>query len=145
MSILSNAIHDIVGGMSPVAVWNKYRPQVDAWEHAVVSAASPDTQAAIHEASSMVRQGLSDAIALGDTMAGPLLTGAADAINTAFASMASAYLGPFSGVVSKAEHDAVNKLRDGLKAQIDAMALQYMAVRAAVQPAAPANPTPEQH
>lgn len=139
MSILSQAKNDVRAGMSLAAVWAKYAPQVVRWGDQVKGKMSPDAAAAIDATVADVKQGLSDAIGIADQLSHPLIDGAADVINTAFAGAASAYLGPFAGVVSKAEHDGLLRLAAGLKAQIDAAALQYMAARVApvVVPAVP--------
>jgi hypothetical protein len=139
MSILSQAKNDLVAGMSPAAVWAKYAPQVVQYGAQIKAKMSPQAQAAIDASVASVKQGLSDSIGLADSLSHPLIDGAADTINAAFFGVASAYLGPFSGIVSAAEHDAVKRLADGLKAQIDAAALQYMAQRVTTAPAAPAK------
>lgn len=110
--------------------------QIEAWAAQTVDAnpALAETAGAVV---SDLKQAASDAIGAADSMAGPLLAAGADVVSQAFDVAAKAYLGPFGAVVSPAAHDAIDRIRDGLKAAIDAEAL---ALKASLAPATASTP-----
>lgn len=131
MSIISQLLHGKI-------TWQTAARQIEAWGAKTVGD-SPALIGATSVVISDLKQAASNAIMLADSMAGPLLAAGADAVNAAFTVAATKYLGPFGAVVSPAAHDAIDKIRDGLKAEIDAAA---MAMKASLAPAPGATAAP---
>lgn len=109
--------------------------EVVQWGEGLIAKSPPAVHAAITAAVADVKQAASDAITIGDTLAGPLIDSAADTVGTAFAGAATAYLGPFGAAVTPAALDAIDKIRDGLKAELDTLALQMKSQLASAAPA----------
>jgi hypothetical protein len=112
--------------------------EVEDWAANLVSKSPPAVHQAIGSLVADVKQAASDALSVGDTLAGPLINTAADAAGSAFSAAASAYLGPFGGVVTPAALDAIDRIRDGVKAELDTLALELKSQLATASPAAPA-------
>ena len=112
--------------------------QVEQWVAGLIAKSPPAIHDAINAIASDVKRAASDAITIGDSLAGPLINTAADTVGTAFVTAATAYLGPFGGVVTPAGLDAIDRIRDGVKAELDTLALQ---MKAQLAGAAPAHPT----
>lgn len=119
MSIFSNLFHGRI-------TWQTAASQIETWAQQSV-AANPALQATAADVMTELKQAASDAIATADTLAGPLLAAGADVVAGAFNVAATSYLGPFGAVASSASHDAVMRIRDGLKAAIDAEAAALIA------------------
>lgn len=119
MSILSQLFRGKI-------TWSQAESQIDAWA-TQTEAQVPGLTALTGAVAADLKQAASDAIATADTLAGPLLAAGADAVSVAFTAAATAYLGPFGAVVSPAAHDAIGKIRDGLKAALDAEAAALIA------------------
>lgn len=137
MSILSVAVRSILAGENPFTAFKQAATQVEDWGAKIKAQLPASVQTFIDDEVASIKQGASDAISLADTLAGPFLNDAADAVNGAFVALVDPYLGPFSGVVNKAEIDMVFKLRDHLKAQLDQEALALLASRTAQVQSAP--------
>ena len=105
--------------------------QAEAWGAAIIAKAPASVHAAINAAVVDVKQAASDAVGAADTLAGPIIDGAAQAAGSAFAAAASAYLGPVGGAVTPAALDAIDRIRDGVKAELDTLALQLKSQLAA--------------
>jgi len=108
--------------------------EVEDWAASLIARSPAAAQQAITAVVSDVKQAASDALSVGDTLAGPLINSAADAAGSAFSAAASAYLGPFGGVVTPAALDAIDRIRDGVKAELDTLALQLKSQLAAAAP-----------
>lgn len=144
MSILSVAVHAILNGENPFTVFRTAETEVEAWGEKINAHLPAAVQSFIADEVSAVKKGASDAIALADTLAGPFLNAGADTINGAFVAVAAPYLGPFTGMVTKAEVDMVNKLRDHFVAELHQEALALLAQRATpLAPAVAAPPVPQ--
>lgn len=130
MSILSVAVHAILNGQNPFKVFSAAATQAEAWGENIKKQLPVEVQALIDDQVSVVKQGISAGVQLADKMAGPFLNNAEDGVNSAFVSLVSPYLGPFTGVVTKAEIDMVTSLRDHLIAGIHAEALSLLNQRA---------------
>lgn len=98
--------------------------QAEAWGATIIAKAPTSVRAAVTAAVSDVKQAASEAVSAADTLAGPIINSAAQAAGSAFAAAASAYLGPVGGAVTPAALDAIDKIRDGVKAELDTLALQ---------------------
>lgn len=131
MSILSELFRGKI-------TWQTAKQEIEAWTTQTV-AHNPDLQETASAVMTDLKQAASDAIATADTLAGPLLATGADAVAAAFTTAATTYLGPFGGIASAASHDAIAKIRDGLKAALDAEAA---ALIASLKPAASAPVAP---
>lgn len=107
--------------------WETAKTQIEGWVTQVSAHMPNEGQAVLGQVLVDAKQAASDAISLADTMAGPLLATGAEAVNAAFDVAAKAYLGPLGPVVSPAAHDAIDRIRDGLKAELDAAALALKA------------------
>lgn len=118
--------------------WSQAESQIEAWA-TKTEAQIPGLTATVGGVMTDLKQAASDAIATADTLAGPLLATGADAVSAAFTTAATAYLGPFGAIASAASHDAIAKIRDGLKAALDAEAA---ALIASLKPA-PATAVPQ--
>jgi hypothetical protein len=93
---------------------------------------------AIDAALSIAKQGASDAIASADKAEGPVITAAATALQGAFRTAATAYLGPvIGGALTGPVSDGIDRIRDQLIAEIHTEALYLKAKLAA--PVAPAK------
>ena len=138
MSILSQLIHGKI-------TWAQALTDIEAWAGALLDKAPLPIHDAINAAVKDVKQGASDAIALGDTLAGPLIDTAASAAGIAFKAAVTTYLGPFGATVTPAGLDAIDRIRDGVIAELHVLALQAKAGLAgfdensAVNPHAPAK------
>lgn len=119
MSIFSNLFRGKI-------TWETAETQIEAWASQTVGA-NPALTGIVSGVTADLKQAASDAIATADTLAGPLLAAGADAVSTAFTTAATAYLGPFGNVASAAAHDSIAKIRDGLKAALDAEAAALIA------------------
>lgn len=119
MSILSNLFRGKI-------TWATAETQIDTWAQQT-EAQVPGLTAITGAVTADLKQAASDAIATADTLAGPLLATGADIVAAAFTTAATTYLGPFGAVVSPAAHDAINKIRDGLKAALNAEAASLIA------------------
>jgi hypothetical protein len=108
--------------------------QAEAWGAAIIAKAPASVQTAVNATVSDVKQAASDAVSAADTLAGPIIDTAAQAAGSAFAAAASAYLGPLGGVVTPAALDAIDKIRDGVKAELDTLALQLKSQLATSSP-----------
>ena len=128
MSILSDLFRGKIS-------WSTAEKEIETWTQQTVAANPTLTQTA-GAVMADLKQAASDAISTADTLAGPLLATGADAVSAAFTTAATAYLGPFGAVVSPAANDAITKIRDGLKAVLDAEAA---ALIAQLKPPAPAQ------
>lgn len=131
MSIFSQLYHGKI-------TWQTAASQIETWTQQTV-AHSPALEATASAVMTDLKQAASDAIATADTLAGPLLATGADIVAGAFSTAATAYLGPFGAIASAASHDAIAKIRDGLKAAIDGEAAAMIATLkpgTAVPPAA---------
>ncbi len=127
MSILSDLFRGKI-------TWDTAKTEIESWATKTESQIPGATELA-GAVTADLKQAASDAISMADTLAGPLLATGADAVSAAFTTAATAYLGPFGAVVSPAAHDAIAKIRDGLKAALDAEAA---ALIASLKPAGPA-------
>ncbi|MFI4974028.1 MAG: hypothetical protein ACHP84_05780 [Caulobacterales bacterium] len=116
--------------------------KIEAWGESILAKAPASVQAAVRGAVADVKHAASDAVTVADTLAGPLISGAADTIGTAFATAASAYLGPFGSVVTPAALDAIDRIRDGIKAELDTLALELKAQLAGAAPGQTSTSTP---
>ena len=111
MSILSQLFHGKI-------TWQTAATQIGAWTSKIVDG-NPALTAAASAVMVDLKQAASDAITTADTMAGPLLAEGADVVSAAFTTAATAYLGPLGVALTPAAHDAIDRIRDGLKAAID--------------------------
>lgn len=134
MSILSQLFRGKI-------TWSAAETQIETWA-TQTEAQVPGLTAITGAVMTDLKQAASDAIATADTLAGPLLATGADAVAAAFTTAATAYLGPFGAVVSPAAHDAIAKIRDGLKAALDAEAASLIA---SLKPSVAQNATPPQN
>ena len=116
--------------------WSTAEAQIESWASQTVTN-NPALTATAGAVMADLKQAASDAIATADTLAGPLLATGAAVVGTAFTTAATAYLGPFSGEVTPAVLDAIAKIRDGLKASLDAEAASLIA---SLKPAPAAAP-----
>jgi hypothetical protein len=108
--------------------WTQAVTEIDSWAEGLFAKTSPEFHTAIAAAVTDVKQGASDAISLADTLAGPLITTAAAAAGTAFTVAVNTYLGPAaSAAVSPSAVDAIDKIRDGVIAELNTLALQAKA------------------
>lgn len=119
MSIISQLLRGKI-------TWSEAESQIEDWAKKVVDG-NPALTALGGEVMVDLKQAASDAITTADTLAGPLLATGADVVAGAFNVAAKAYLGPFGAAISPAAHDAIMKIRDGLKAAIDAEAMALQA------------------
>lgn len=119
--------------------WDQAKTKIETWISQVSSGLPATAQAALGEVLTDAKQAASDAITLADTMAGPLLADGADAVEAAFDVAAKAYLGPLGTLITPAVHDSIDRIRDGLKAAIDAKALQLKATLMPATTGAPAK------
>lgn len=135
MSILSQLFRGKI-------TWGEAETQINDWAVKTESQV-PGLTAITGTVVADLKQAASDAIATADTLAGPLLATGADAVSAAFTTAATTYLGPFGAVVSPAAHDAINKIRDGLKAALDAEAASLIAsLKPAAVPVQVSPPAP---
>lgn len=97
---------------------------------------SPVLQALAQTEVAIFKQAASNAIAMVDTAAAPLINTSAAVINAETKTLLSAYLGPAAVMLTPAVSDAINVARDALIAEVHAAALAFKA-DLAVMPAAP--------
>lgn len=120
--------------------WEQAKAQIEGDVSKISNMLPPESAAVMGVVLADAKQAASNAIDLADSMAAPLLATGALAVGAAFDVAAKAYLGPLGPIVSPAAHDAIDRIRDGLKAEIDASALALKAQLAApVAPAASAK------
>ncbi len=113
---------------------------IEAWGESILAKAPPSVQTAVAGAVGDVKQAASDAVTAADTLAGPLISTAASAVGVAFSTAAATYLGPLGVAVTPAALDAIDRIRDGIKAELDTLALQTKAQLAGSAPAQSATP-----
>jgi hypothetical protein len=112
--------------------WTQAETEIDSWVKALFEKTPPAVQAALTAAVNDVKQGASDAISLADTLAGPIIDTAASAAGAAFTTAINSYLGPAGAVVTPVGIDAIDKVRDGIIAELNTLALQAKAALAGV-------------
>lgn len=119
--------------------WAEATKQAGAYISAFASK-SPVLQALAQTEVAIFKQAASNAIAMVDTAAAPLINSSAAIINAETKALLTAYLGPVGAVIlTPATTDAINVARDALIAEVHAAALAFKA-DLAVQPASPAAP-----
>lgn len=119
--------------------WSQAETEIENWASQTVTN-NPALEATAGAVMADLKQAASDAIATADTLAGPLLATGATVVGTAFTTAVTAYLGPLAAAVNPAGLDAIAKIRDGLKAALDAEAASLIA---SLKPAVPAPSAPE--
>ena len=129
MSILSDL-------RSKAKTWLDAHPAIEGWGEKIKAAVSPVFHATVDAEVSLAKQMASNAIDAADRAEGPVLNGATEVLGTAFAGAASEYLGPaMGGVATKVAMDGLDRLRDGMIAELHIICLQTKAMLAANQPA----------
>lgn len=106
--------------------WSQAESQIESWATKTVES-NPALTATAGAVMSDLKQAASDAISTADTLAGPLLATGATVVGGAFTTAVSAYLGPLAPGLNAAGLDAIAKIRDGLKAALDAEAASLIA------------------
>lgn len=109
--------------------------QIEAWGAQVVHnlLSDPTVVATTGAVLSDLKQAASDALSLGDSLAGPIIAAEAQAIEAAADAVFKAYFGQLAPFASKATHDSVDRIAAGLTALIHVKVLEYKAS----MPAAP--------
>lgn len=143
MSIFSVLLHDLEGGTPPADAWSKASGDVVKWEGQIMARAPAAAQLAVQSLTPIVKQGLSDVIALADTALADILPKAADAAAMAFTGAVTTYLGPVAaGALTPVGRDGIYKIRDMLVHAINAEALAMEAQLTTSGSAPPAPPQP---
>lgn len=92
-----------------------------------------------------LKQAASNAVAIADSLAGPIIAGSASAVEATADTAFKAYFGPFAPIASLATHDSVDRIAASLKALIDARAAEFKAnMQVASAPVPAAAPPPAQ-
>lgn len=106
--------------------WDTAEAEIEGWGAKIVSnfENDPAVVAATGGVVSDLKQAASDALSTADTLAGPIIAAAAETMSAAITAAATAYLGPFGANASAAAHDAIQKIGDGVKAEVDAVIAQ---------------------
>jgi hypothetical protein len=120
MSIFSQWRNGVIG-------WPEAAKQGVAYIQAFVNK-SPALQTVAAAEVAVFKQAASNAIAMADTAAAPLINTSAAVVSAEMKTLLTAYLGPVGAVVlTPATSDAINLARDALIAEIHAVALQFKA------------------
>ena len=93
--------------------------QAEAWGASIIAKAPASVTADINAAVTDVKAAASAAVTVGEELAGPIIDTAAQAAGTAFASAASAYSARSATAITPAALDAIDRIRDGVKAELD--------------------------
>lgn len=135
MSILSDL-------MSKKNTWDQAKARLEGWFSKIGGQLgdNPAVAAAAGAALSDLKQAASNAVALADTLAGPIIAAGAVTVNAATQAAIKTYLGPFGAVASAPAKDGIYKIANALKAEIDAAAAE---IEASLTPPGPA-PAPLQ-
>jgi hypothetical protein len=130
----------------PMSIFSEWRNGKLTWEQAASQAAayvaafvnhSPAVKALVDAEVVVFKQAASNAIAMVDTAAPPLINASAVVVANETRALLTAYVGPIGAVaISPAAIDAINIGRDALIAEIHAAALQFKADCAADPPTA---------
>lgn len=142
MSIATELWRNLTGGKMTVAqAWSSAESKIEADVGHVVAHGGAIAQMAAQDLGPVIKQGLSDAIAMADTAIVTFLGPATDTVATAFQTAANGYLGPVVGAeLSSAARDGLYKIRDGMIAEINAQALAMEATLTVPKPASVAVP-----
>jgi hypothetical protein len=122
MSIVSDLLHGKI-------TWDTAKTEIETWGSQVTQqlGSSPAVAAATSGVIADLKQAASDAITTADTLAGPIIATGATAVEVATDVAIKTYLGPFGNIASPLAHDAIDKIASGLKATIDAVAMEAKA------------------
>lgn len=109
--------------------FNQAAVQIEQWAAQVVRnlLSDPTVVATTGAVLSDLKQAASDALSLGDSLAGPIIAAEAAAIEGAADAVFKAYFGPAAPIASKATHDSVDRIAAGMTALIHIKVLQYKA------------------
>ena len=143
MSILSELWRNLTNGkMTATEAWSEAETKVETDVGQVVAHGGAVAQVAAQAIAPVIKQGLSDAIGISDTAAVAFVGPASDTVAAAFTTAVTGYLGPLSAPLAAAGRDAIYKVRDLLKSELDAQALA-MEASLTTPPAAPATAAPQ--
>lgn len=122
MSILSDLLHKRI-------TFAQAAQQIETWGVQTVKGLlnDPSVVSTTGAVISDLKQAASDALSLGDTLAGPIIAAEAAAIEAAADAVFKSYFGPYAPIASKAAHDGVDRIAAGLAALIHSKALEFKA------------------
>lgn len=138
MSILSDLLHKRIS-------FSQAAQQIETWGVQTVKGLlnDPAVVSTTGAVISDLKQAASDALSLGDTLAGPIIAAEAGTIEASADAVFKAYFGPYAVIASKATHDSVDRIAAGLAALIHSKALEYKAsMQSSVAPGAPVTVIP---